>query len=285
MSQANRDKQKKLRARAGETATPVKSTRQAGGNRRAQAILRKLQRQKGGKVAQHPTYKSASSRTLNAGGIKSADNFVKNKQTGTVQHDLEFSRSQAVGNPDSGTYPEYEPRKNISKENARLRQANIKYQQGELMDRVPVGDDVIAQPVESASGRNPRARLYDRATKGALKPTTTYYGDNNQYQLQEIKATKGPGNKWNNPANAGPVEFDPKSLKQDLKGMAARKAAAFLGGPVVSGIMTADSAIHAATGKRPSEHVASGTLDTFRQAVRSYQSKGSNFNVGSIMPY
>ena len=127
--------------------------------------------------------------------------------------------------------------------------------------------------------------MYDRATKGALKPSTTYYGSDNQYQLQEIKATRMPGNNWRNPANAGDVNFDPKSLQSDLKGMAARKAAAFLGGPIVSGIMTADSAVHAITGKRPTEHVAAGTLDTFRQAVRGYQSKGQTFNAGSIMPF
>ena len=285
MSQKNREKQKRLRE-AAQSAAPVKSTKMGGGNRRAQAILRKLQRQGSGKVEQHPTYKNASSRTISAGGIKSADNSVKNKQSGVVSHDLEFSRSQAVGNPEGGTYPEYEPRKNISKENARLRQANIKYQQGELMNQVPVGDDVVAQPVESPSGRNPRARLYDRMTKGALKPTTTYYGDNSQYSLQEIKATKQAGNMWDNKANPKPVNFDPKSLQADLKGMAARKAVAFLGGPIVSGIQTADSAIHAATGQRPSEHVAKGFFDSMRKAVQAYQSKGhKTFNVGGIMPY
>ena len=283
MSQKNREKQKRLRAEAGKNATPIKSTRRAGGNRRAQAVLRKLQRQGKGKVAQHPSYKNAQSRTLNAGGIKSADNSVTNKQTGVTSHDLEFSRSQAV---DRGSgMADYEPRRNISKENAALRRANIKYQQGTLMDAVPVGEDVIAQPVESDSGRNPRARMYDRATKGALKPTTTYYGSDNQYSMQEVKATKGPGNMWSNPANAKDVKFDPKSLQSDLKGMAARKAAAFLGGPIVQGAMAVDGAVAGLTGQRPSEAIAAGTLDTFRQAVRDYQAKGANFNPGSIMPY
>lgn len=284
MSQRNREKQKRLRE-AAKTGTPFQSAKQGGGNRRAQAILRKLQRQKGGKVTPHPTYKTASSRTMNAGGIKSADNFVKNKKTGVVSHDLEFSRSQAVDKPDSGTYAEYEPRRNISKENAKLRRANIAYQQGELMDRVPVGDDVIAQPVESPSGRNPRARLYDRMTKGALKPTTTFYGDNEQYQLQEIKATKQGGNMWDNKANTKPVKFDPKSLQKDLKMMAAREAVKAISGPVVQGLMTADSAVAGITGQRPSEHVKKGFLDQMRDAVRQYQAKGRNFNPGRIMPY
>ena len=95
--------------------------------------------------------------------------------------------------------------------------------------------------------------------------------------MQEVKATRMPGNNWRNPANVNDVNFDPKSLQNDLKGMAARKAAAFLGGPVVQGALAVDGAVAGLTGQRPSEEIAKGTLDTFRRAVRDYQAKGANF--------
>ena len=82
---------------------------------------------------------------------------------GNRVHNVEFSRDTA--NPRDS----YEPRKNISKESAKLRQANIKYQMGTLMDEVKPFETIEAQPISSESGRNPRARIYDRMTKGALK--------------------------------------------------------------------------------------------------------------------
>ena len=122
--------------------------------------------------------------------------------------------------------------------------------------------------------------VYDRATKGALKPTTTH--SDNQYSMQEVKATRMPGNNWRNPANVNDVNFDPKSLRMTWWLLVG---AAFLGGPVVQGALAVDGAVAGLTGQRPSEAIAAGTLDTFRQAVRGYQAKGANFNPGSIMPY
>ena len=89
MSQKNREKQKRLRAEAGKNATPIKSTRQETGNRRAQAVLRKLQRQlkQNKEVANNPKYPKVTSRTIGAGGISSTDNAVPKSGSGET-HDL-----------------------------------------------------------------------------------------------------------------------------------------------------------------------------------------------------
>ena len=131
MSQKNREKQKRLRAEAGKNATPIKSTRQETGNRRAQAVLRKLQRQvkQNKETAINPKYPKVTSRTIGAGGISSTDAVPKSGSEGRV-HDPEFTRTNADLD---GNYS-YELRRNVSKENAQLRRANIKFQQGALMD-------------------------------------------------------------------------------------------------------------------------------------------------------
>ena len=97
MSQKNREKQKRLRAEAGKNATPIKSTRQETGNRRAQAVLRKLQRQvkQNKETAINPKYPKVTSRTIGAGGISSTDNAVPKSGAEGRAHDLEFTRTNA----------------------------------------------------------------------------------------------------------------------------------------------------------------------------------------------
>ena len=222
-------------------------------NKRAEALLRTLKRSPN--VEQpHKALRSpvAKQRVLRAGGIESTASRMKGRSKfNTDIHDLEFHRVTA----DPGD--SYEPRKNISKSNAKLRQDNIKYQMGQLMDEVKYKDTIEAQPIESESGRNPRARMYDRLTKGALKSQKRQLTKN--YSMDEINAVRGEGNDWINPANKGKVvKFDPKELKKPLIEAAKGKIISRLAGPQVQAAMMADELAGAALGERPSVTVGKG---------------------------
>ena len=65
----------------------------------------------------------------------------------------------------------FKPRVNTSKGAATLRRANIKYQQGQLLQEVKSMDVVTAEPLGSEEGNkfNARAKIYEKMTKGASK--------------------------------------------------------------------------------------------------------------------
>ena len=81
---------------------------------------------------------------------------------GTRRHDL-----MIMTNSDDP----FKPRVNTSKGAATLRRANIKYQQGQLLQEVKSMDVVTAEPLGSEEGTkfNARAKIYEKMTKGASK--------------------------------------------------------------------------------------------------------------------
>lgn len=263
---------------------PIQSPELGPRNKRAEAVLRRLKRQEKNKEQPHSKYKNvATERTLKAGGLQSSATRLKGKGVPSVKgsdlHNLEFSRD--TFEPGDS----YEPRKNLSPKNAKLRQDNIKYQMGQLMDEVKTGDIIEAQPIESESGRNPRARMYDRMTKGALKSSDRQLTKN--YSMKEVKAARGQGNDWINPANKGKVvKFDPKSLKKPLQDATVRAITKRFAHPVIQGAMMLDDASAAVTDGKKVSGIAKELFDKHaKPAILKRLKKGMRVTPVSPLPY
>ena len=242
-------------------------------NKRAEAILRRLKKEE-----KNPTVKQGryiKKTTTKAGGISSTDASFRT-QKGDTAHDLEFGRENTPkGDP-------YKRRTNVSPENAKVRQANIKYQLGNHIDNVPEGDRIQAQPVnEDPAKPNARARIYDRATKGALASKKDRFGGN--LSFEEVDTRKGKDNTyWN--AKGKKVKFDPKSLKEPLKNLAKGTAVSAivkrLAGPWAQAAMFVDDSVKGITGKRPSKEIAKGHKKTMEKYIKERLKKNKAFDVG-----
>ena len=267
--------------------TPVSTYDLKSRDKKAEAILRRLTKQTKNMVeGEHPYLKSKNvrMRSMKAGGIQSSSTrMIGSKGTsleGRKIHDLEFHRD-TLRKDDS-----YEPRKNISPKNAKLRQANVKFQTGQLLNEVRSGEVVEAQPVESQSGKNPRARIYDRMTKGALKSQRI---KSDGFSYDQIMAGRGDGDDWINSANKGKVvKFNPNDLKKPLMDMAAKSIAKRLAGPQVQAAMFVDDTVAGMTGHRPSEKIKEGFEDTIRKNIeKRMKMKGGSAVVdfSSMLPF
>ena len=86
--------------------------------------------------------------------------------------------------------------------------AVIKNNLATVFARVKEGDVVTASPIEGIKGRNGRAKLYDRMSKGALKSDAD----------DQIHSRRLADNKWKN--TKGEVkDWDPEILRQDLEAL------------------------------------------------------------------
>ena len=188
-------------------------------------------------------------RILRAAGIdSSAMRYpLTNPVTGqpSTAHDLSF-----MTNSDDI----FEPRRNISSDSARLRRANIKAQQGILLDEAKVGDVITASPIEEpGQANNRRSLIYDRATKGALKSAQDPVSGETK-----IRALKSGDSEFINTLKQR-VKFNPKSLFSDLSKLAVKKITARLGGPKVQAAMGVDEVVGGVTGERLSERIGRGS--------------------------
>ena len=91
-----------------------------------------------------------------------------------------------------------------SKTKRRQDSAVIKNNLATVFSKVKEGDIVEATPIEGINGRNGRAKLYDRMSKGALKADA----DDN------ISSRRMADNKWKNLGET--KEWDPEELRKDL---------------------------------------------------------------------
>ena len=239
-------------------------------NKRAEAILRRLQKEEKKPTVKEGKYIRRS--TIKAGGISSSDSVFKD-EWGRKTHDLEFGRENT---PDRDPYKR---RKNLSKDNAKVRQANIKYQMGSQIDAIPEGDVIEAQPVnENPDKPNARARIYDRETKGALKGKKAWI--TKDIATEEINTRKLSKDTYRN-AKGETVKFDPKSLKEPLKNLAKGTAVSAivkrLAGPWGQAAMFADDTIEGITGKRPSKEITKGHKKAMEKMIKERLEKGERF--------
>jgi len=230
------------------TAAPIQTFKQVPKDKRAVAILRRLEREAKKPETRMPYDLDSSPRRLkviSAAGIESSATREPIPNTdGSRRHDVDFSRSQADDI--------FEPRKNVSPKNAALRRANIKYQQGVLLDQMKTNDLVTATPLEGSGKHNARARIYSRMTNGALTAQPRSNGD-----LHIASIRSGPDTFFNKAK--GQVKFDPKALMKDLTSRAAAKAIIKrLAGPKAQALMLLDEGVEAATGTRLSKQVIDG---------------------------
>lgn len=267
-------------------------------NLRAEAALRGNQRQENKPaVVTNPRYPNVSQRTIKSGGIESSalrtatpGNEIKigGKVVHTgqrdVAHDISFHRDTVE--PGDGL----NPRRNISPANARVRQANIKYQLGQLLSEVQPGDRVTADPITSDNGRNPRATLYDRATKGALKARIEDYGDpGNPYISAEVDSSRGSNNRWTN-IHGERKTFDPETLKNALKELAkgqikGKAIRAVTSHPAAQAAVLLDEIIGGITGERASERIGRGHKETVSKSIKERLKKGERFFNPQQLPF
>jgi hypothetical protein len=250
-------------------------------NKRAEALIRANLRS----AAQPPNVhnKRASTRIIGAGGVNSYANRYKDPDSvikiggvemsrtkGTTEHDLSFGRNT----------PDYEdslsPRKNISPANAKIRQANIKFQNGILLSEVKEGDRVTATPIASESGRNPRAAIYSRMTNGALKSGVTEDG------LTAVESRRLPNNQWRNILGEKKT-FDPKELTKDLAKLAARRLV--VQHPAAQVYLQADNAVKVATGEGITERIGRGHRTTTEDSIKKRLKGGERFFLPQALPY
>lgn len=184
----------------------------------------------------------AASRMTNTGNPATA----KSKRRVNSNNDIEFRP----------TYPKNElSAYNSASENGRsvkrskiynkTRTANIEDQLGHQLDRTKKGDYVTAHPLTDVNKKtgelkntSSRARYYKSKSNGAL--SSTKYTDPTDKSTQfEVRARRGPHNKWENSANAKKlpsgkqvprtVEFDPKDLRKPLADLAKDTPRSLLG--------------------------------------------------------
>ena len=86
--------------------------------------------------------------------------------------------------------------------------------------------------------------------------------------MKEIRAGRGYGNDWVNPANKGPVNFNPNDLKKPLTDMAAKSIVKRLAGPYAQAAMFVDDTVAGMTGHRPSQKIKEGFEDTIQKNIQ-----------------
>jgi hypothetical protein len=200
--------------------------------------------------------------------------------TRTTTHELSFRRD---------TFDRREsldpPTRKITPQQRQLREANVKYQNGLLLEEVKPADNVTAEPIASDNGRNSRARIYDRMSKGALKAHIIDYGTKDQpYQAATINSHRGSNNRWTNILDQK-VTWDPKELKGDLTKLAAGTIVRRLAGhPLAQAALVANDAVKVATGKSATEHVGEGYRNTTAAAIQERLKKGQRFTTPYSLP-
>jgi hypothetical protein len=254
-------------------------------NKRALALLRANLRS----AAKPPKVHSSGNstyRSVSAGGLTSHSNRYKepdsvikvngkevSRTVGNTEHDLSFNRNTSNYGDSFNA-----PSRRLTKAQRDLRQANIKYQNGVLLEDVKAGDRVTASPIESKSGRNPRARIYDRMTNGALKAGVDEDG------LTSVNSRRLSNTQWKNILGEKKT-FNPQDLKQDLTKLAAGQVVRRLAHPAVQGALVANDLVKAATGKSVTERVGEGYKNTTTESIKKRLKNGERYFLPQALPY
>lgn len=245
-------------------------------NKKAEALLRKnIQERLKEEIPSK--YTRGTNKTISSGGLSTTAEITKHGGKGktTRDHMIDFGRNNV------DPYERYDqPVRNMTPERKALRSANIKYQAGQILERVQPGDTASALPLESDSGRNPRAKVYDRMTKGALKGMEDDFGE------IHIQSKKGKGNKWTNMVGEE-KSFDPKKLKEPLTNLAKRQIVRRLAPhPVLQGAMFIDDASASVTGGKKLSGVGKEWFDkNIAPTLREQLKKGHRITPVSPLPY
>lgn len=250
-------------------------------DKRAQAVLRAAKRPAFTETRTGPYSTVKLSGVPNpAVGIDSAMRSTTVKGADWTNHGLSFERYQP-GNNDSSKdpYSTKAQRKPSSKQTPhsqhkdKLRSAAVKYAMGRFMDEMKAGDTVEAETaITSDKGRNPRGRVYEQQTKGAL--------DFNRGQKTSTQSTKVSSDTWrpnssqfrgqSNPT----VKFDPNTLKQSLTTLAQNAVVSatsrLIGGPAQA-LVTVDDLTAAATGIRPSQEITKQHKQAQNKLIKAFQ--------------
>jgi len=286
----NKDENKKDGPNVTGSGMAPKTRVYVGPDRRAQAVLRRANMPKD--IINRRNY---SLSTIKQPGVgveikKGTHNGNDLRRTGT-ESDLSFNRykpgdtslgwqgrtaystkatKKKEGSSSIGSSPTVQ-----GKHKDDLRRAAIEHGLGRQMQDVRPGQKVGAQAVGNTTARgarNARGREYQRLTRGALDFERGHATD-----AESRKLTKTTWQPTQGPNTGNIVNFDPNSLKDRLKGMAAstivRAGTRLIGGPVANAALTIDDSVAAATGKRPSKEIAKAHVAGQSKLVDEMQKK------------
>ena len=239
-------------------------------NRRAEAALRKNQGNAEFSGWDNPD--GSTTRIQGSGGLKS---FSTSKPTGegfylsdikgtipykagreadadgffeTREHDISFYRDTRDENA-------WNARTDKRKDANAVRQANIKWQMGELMDDMATSDELKISVADGDGKGTKRAGMYTRATNKALQPV--YDGDYFTGKLETSRGTQDFWSKGLDPDESKAVRFKPSDLKKPLEQLAAGSIVRrLITHPAAQAALTADEVIGGITGTRPSKAIA-----------------------------
>lgn len=264
-------------------APAPKTELRIGPDRRAQAVLRAANRPKKQIPYRGGAAVMASIRNP-AVGIQ-ADKLTQKSSSGKgTESTLSFQRIKPGDNNFNGTY--YTKGENRRFDGAkpqtahelhkdRLRSAAVKHAMGRQMTDIRPGNQVEAATVTSQGRRNPRGRIYENLTNGALNFEK---GKRNvAITTKMTKDTWKPHNLSSGPDDYPIVRFNPNSLKDPLKALAqstiVRATSRLVGGPVAQPALAVDDGIAAATGKRPSKEIAKQHLKNQSLLIKELQKR------------
>ena len=166
----------------------------------------------------------------------------------TKEHGISFYRETKDDNA-------WEARTDSRPAANKVRQANIKWQMGELMDDIATGDELKISVADGDGKGTKRAGLYSRQTNKALQPI--YDDDYFTGKLQTKRGVEDFWSKGQDTSNESAVRFKPSNLKKPLeelaKGTIVRR---LVTNPYLQGALTADEVIGGITGTRPSKAIA-----------------------------
>lgn len=266
---------KKKEERGGGLAPRTKL--RIGPDRRAQAVLRAAERPKESATKTRNGTTTKITTIKNPGvGISASKATRQSRYHNGTESTLEFNRYKpgqggfsyrSKAELNNGVTPGIRTADSMHKE--RLRSAAVKHAMGRQLTDVRPGNTVQASTVASRAGRNPRGRAYEQQTNGAL--------NYNRGKESFASTTKLSKNTWQPSNTNSPVKFNPNNLKNALKAMAqgtiVRATSKLIGGPFAQAAVTADDAIAAASGKRPSKEIKTGHIQSQSKLIEDLQIK------------
>lgn len=174
--------------------------------------------------------------------------------------------------------------RHIPKDKQQLRQANIKYQLGSLLGEVKPGEYVEASPIPGENNRNPRARMYDRATNGALA-SQHFHDDLGNLEASEVRTRFNGNNQWKNILGQT-KKFDPQDLRRPLeelaKGTVVRRLASH---PVAQAALLANDVIGGITGEKPTDAVGRLSKAQMAKSLQERLKRGERFILPNQLPF
>ena len=187
-----------------------------------------------------------------AGG-SSAETYTRFHPTegvkGVRTHDVTFDRT---ANQQKGGTPFAPPTRGGA--GRRVQGAQMSGIVGQTLDAIPIGDRVTGQFSDQGMSPETRANWFSRETNGAI-------GGENKARFDIKRVAR---DKWLR-EDGKVITWDPGQNKRNLAGMAIRRGASIVGGPVMQGVMQLDGLLEQTFGKGLFQHQSENAAKTGRK--------------------